>query len=658
MKCASLQFGLRIPLSNRARIGVFAAALCIGPLAFAANFSSTGSLATARNGHTATLLPNGMVLVAGGGGNSGLLASAELYNPATGTWSATGNLVTARDGHTATLLPNGMVLVAGGYGISNSYLASAELYNPATGTWSTTGNLATGRNSHTATLLPNGMVLVAGGENSGTGNYLASTELYNPATGTWISTGNLSTARGLHTATLLPNGMVLVAAGNGNGFNPLASAELYNPATGTWIATGNLTTNVGELHTATPLPNGMVLVAGGVPNAVLAGAELYNPATGTWSATGNMAAARCEHTTTLLPNGMVLVAGGYNASNGNLASAELYNPTAGTWSATGNLTTARETHTATLLPNGMVLVAGGDNSSGVLASAELYSYAPTITSPLFIAGQAGASFSYQITATASPTSYSATNLPTTLTFNTSTGLITGTLPAGGSYSITIGATNSVGTSTATLALTTINDAVANVYPPIVQGNLYAQSGQALAIDSGGNRFIAGSFYGTLDFNPAVGVDAKVSSGGSDAFVTKYNANGTYAWTQTFGGSGNDVCTALALSPDGATVYATGYFSSGNAQIGGAGPAIGALGQDDAFVIALSAATGQPNTGFGLSSSGIQTFGGTGEEQAFGIATDSNSVYITGSYNGPAPGIGGATRHRGHEQQCRCFHPRA
>jgi hypothetical protein len=121
------------------------------------------------------LLPNGKVLVAGGDGSSGYLASAELYDPATGIWMATGSLSTARYDHTATLLPNGKILVAGGY--NGGYLASAELYNPANGTWTATGSLGTARELHTATLLPNGMVLVAGGYNFSSGS-LASAELY------------------------------------------------------------------------------------------------------------------------------------------------------------------------------------------------------------------------------------------------------------------------------------------------------------------------------------------------------------------------------------------------------------------------------------------------------------------------------------------------
>ena len=125
-------------------------------------WKATGDLTTARAEHTATLLPDGKVLVAGGDD----LGSAELYDPATGMWTATGSMATARVFHTATLLSDGRVLVAGGYG-ENGYLASAELYDPATGVWTATGSMATTRQWHTATLLPNGQVLVAGGRGSG-----------------------------------------------------------------------------------------------------------------------------------------------------------------------------------------------------------------------------------------------------------------------------------------------------------------------------------------------------------------------------------------------------------------------------------------------------------------------------------------------------------
>jgi hypothetical protein len=327
-------------------------------------WTAVDSMGTERVGHTATLLSSGKVLVAGGYNgsldNEGEIASAELYDPVTGTWSATGSLATARFGHTATLLTSGRVLVAGGSSqVGPGPFASAELYDPVTGTWSATGSLATAHVYHSATLLPSGRVLVAGGFGDSS-VYLASAELYDPGTGTWSATGSLAAARERHTATLLPSGRVLVTGGGL--FQLLASAELYDPVTGTWSATGSLATaRFG--HTATLLSSGRVLVTGGYSgSAYLASAELYDPDTGTWSATGSLATARIGHTATLLSSGRVLVAGGFGDPAGYLASAELYDPVTGTWSATGSRATARERHTATLLSSGRVLVAGGYGS--------------------------------------------------------------------------------------------------------------------------------------------------------------------------------------------------------------------------------------------------------------------------------------------------------
>jgi hypothetical protein len=213
--------------------------------------------------------------VAGGQNGSPVLSSAELYDPASGTWSATGNLTTTRAIHTATLLASGKVLVVGGVDGSTGYLASAELYDPKTGTWSATGSLSVARDNFTATLLHSGEVLVVGGINGSTGN-LASAELYDPTTGTWRTTGSLATARDSHTATLLASGKVLIAGGNNSSTgNYLASAELYDPATGMWTTTGSLTTS-RWFHTATLLPSGKVLVAAGDNGEYLASAELYD----------------------------------------------------------------------------------------------------------------------------------------------------------------------------------------------------------------------------------------------------------------------------------------------------------------------------------------------------------------------------------------------
>ncbi|MEP6809574.1 MAG: kelch repeat-containing protein, partial [Chthoniobacterales bacterium] len=346
------------------------------------SFSATGSLATSRSSTKAVLLQSGKVLVPGG--FSGLstnplqLPSAELYDPATGSWSMTGSLTTARSRHTVTLLPSGKVLVAGGRD-SSGRLAGAEIYDAATGNWSTTGSLTIARAFHTATLIAGGKVLVTGSQGASNG------EVYDPATGIWSMTSNLVTARYFHTATLLPNGKVLVAGGVDNSLNiATASAELYDPTTGNWSATGSLAT-ARNRHTATLLPSGKVLVAGGYndPSGLnLTSAELYDPATGSWSATGALATARQLHTATLLQNGLVLVAGGFDPiTSTDFASAELYNPAAGSWSSTGSLMTARDFQAVALLPTGKVLFAGGtDSNATALASSELYgigiSYVP------------------------------------------------------------------------------------------------------------------------------------------------------------------------------------------------------------------------------------------------------------------------------------------
>jgi len=369
------------------------------PALGAGTWTATGSLNTPRVDHTATLLRNGKVLVAGGGDLGGglpdpTLASAELYDPVTGSWSATGSMVHARHDHTATLLSDGRVLVAGGANPSGLQ-QSSELYDPATGRWTATGNLNTARESHAATLLPDGKVLVAGG--AGPGSLLASAELYDPATGHWSPTGSMHTAREEHTVTVLARRNVLVAGGCCGPTGALASAELYNAATGTWSTTGSLN-SARRGHTATVLESGNVLVAGGSDGGdVMASAELFDLATGSWSATGSLNTAREFHTATLLPNhgGEVLVAGGDTLSGVTfvaLASAEVYQPTTGAWATQGSMNTARTSHTATFLATGKVLVAGGVAGPPfiALAGAELFS-APTALelAPSLVANSTG-----------------------------------------------------------------------------------------------------------------------------------------------------------------------------------------------------------------------------------------------------------------------------
>ncbi len=360
-------------------------------LAYPNSWIITGGLSLAREKHTATLLLTGKVLVAGGFIGDNIPVSTEVYDPATGAWSQTGPMNTERRNHTATLLLNGQVLVAGGWNdwTSPDVLNSAELYNPATGTFTVTGSMTSGHDHHTATLLRNGQVLVAGGINN-SGTAITVTELYDPATGIWSVTGGTNTPHDLHTATLLPNGKVLVAGGESSGSVTLNVAELFDPATGQWTTINTLRTS-REAHTATLLANGKVLLVGGCNSLwcqnTLASAELYDPATGIFTPTTSMHTARSSHAATLLPSGKVLISGGWGGSSA-LVSSEVYDPATETWSDTvpNFYTAARQVHTATLLPGGRVLVAGGRGSSGDLSSAEVYDPAPahwTTTNPLF-----------------------------------------------------------------------------------------------------------------------------------------------------------------------------------------------------------------------------------------------------------------------------------
>jgi Tol biopolymer transport system component len=369
------------------------------PPSLSPGFAWTGSMVANEGGplgQSATLLADGRVLFAGG-----CTTAAELYDPATGKFTPTGNMTAARGASAATLLLDGQVLFTGGYNCApagqDGIWASAELYNPTTGTFSRTGSMAAPREQHTATRLADGRVLIVGGLSGSTpataggvilasyqtaevDAFLATAEVYDPNTRKFSKTGSMKTPHRGHTATLLPDGRVLVVGNGGESSPSGASADLYDPATGEFSKTGSM--KVGRwLHTATLLRDGRVLILGGrsPQDSVYASAETFDPRSGKFSSAGSMGEGRQQHTATLLADGRVMIAGGY-WSNGQkwrvLSSTEMYDPTTGDFSPTGSMGAPREGHTATLLNDGRLLIASGEdigNSGGVgVAPAVLY----------------------------------------------------------------------------------------------------------------------------------------------------------------------------------------------------------------------------------------------------------------------------------------------
>lgn len=343
------------------------------------SFAPTGAMHDPRFGQAAAVLADGRVLVAGGrladrSGASADLATAEVYDPTSGTWSTAGPMPAGRsevggNGQgmaTATLLPDGRVLVAGGLGAGGP-LASAVLFDPRTNTFVETGSMTFARSQASATLLPDGRVLIVGGDATRSQSpaqvqALSSAELFDPESGTFSPTGSLNTERSGHSATLLPDGRVLIAGGT-NVFGQPLSSELYDPASGTFGP--GPTASSAHAEFAALLPDGRVLLAGDRPEVFDVNASAVTPASPTprsdrtFSRTGEPIESRRDHSATRLLDGRVLIVGGDTPDGSVLASAELYDPRSGTFAPTGSMATARLAQTALLLRDGRVLIVGG-----------------------------------------------------------------------------------------------------------------------------------------------------------------------------------------------------------------------------------------------------------------------------------------------------------
>lgn len=354
------------------------------------SFAPTGTMRDPRIGPLAVRLADGRVLVVGGtlteaGGTNEDLASAEVYDPVSGAWSNVGPMPAGRtavgaSGHgrpTATLLPDGRVLVAGGRG-ADGPLASALLFDPRTDTFILTEPMTFARSNASATVLADGRVLIVGGDATRSKSApqvqaLASTELFDPATGRFTLSGSLSTERFGHSATLLPDGRVLVAGGT-NAYGGPLSTELYDPATGTFSQ--GPTAASGHSEFGALLPDGRVFLAGDQP-------ELFDPAARapslvaasrnpdrTFTLTGDPVQDRSDHTATMLMDGRVLITGGLSPDGTGLSSAEAYDPRSNSFSATGSMAGPRLGAVALRLADGHVLIVGGSSS------ADFFSHVP------------------------------------------------------------------------------------------------------------------------------------------------------------------------------------------------------------------------------------------------------------------------------------------
>jgi hypothetical protein len=551
-------------------------------------FCATGSMILGRQNHTASLLPNGEVLIAGGLGEGvAEVASAEIYDPVTGAFSSTDDMTLARWQHTSTSLADGRVLVAGGIP-GASFVA--DVYDPETGLFSsTTGSSEAGYGS-AATLLTSGEVLL-----SGTSPVCSVTstgaELYDPAAdGFTATTGALQKTRNYHTANLLADGRVFVVGGDEctvGGDTPFG--ELYDPTTGTFAFTsGALTYHPREFNAATLMPNGKVLVSGGGAGLSTTTGEIYDPAADSFTLTSTwLNDSRSDHGSVLLPNGRVLLTGGIAGATYR-ASAELYDLVTEAFSYTGSMTTGRTVHTTTVLENGSVLVTGG-LGSGVtrLASAEIFY-------PIGGSEEGKVTLSRQYGTPVTDYSEALTLDETGVYVAGYTG---GTLPGQstlGSYDAFVRKYNRDGIELWTRQFGTSSFDIA--------WGMTAHNGSVYVVGETDGVFLGQS-----------------TSGGADAYIRKYDADGGLTWTRQFGSSSADHAYEVSVHSSG--IYVAGYAAD-------ALPGETHLGETDAFVQKFD------HDGTPLWS---DQFGTSTWDYGLAIVVDDSGVYVAGYTSGELPG---------------------
>jgi hypothetical protein len=321
------------------------------------------TLTEARSGHTATLLPDDYVLLAGGFDGETELATVEVVDPIGMNVEELGSLAVARTEHTATLLPDERILITGGRA-GDASLADAEILDPLSGLSEPIGSMNEARAGHDAVLLDDGRVLLVGGIDGD--SPVVSAELFDPSAGTFTKA---AAPRAIHrgaTSTLLADGRVLLAGEvvkakkktrktkKSKQATSTSPIEIYDPVGDKWKVVQKATTDLSAT-TATRLADGRVLLAGGFEDALPSGATwLYDPEGGDLTAVGGLSRPRTDHSATLLPDGSVLILGGPIVT-----AVEVIDPGSLTSGVIADTGTPRADHTTTLLGDGRVLVAGG-----------------------------------------------------------------------------------------------------------------------------------------------------------------------------------------------------------------------------------------------------------------------------------------------------------
>jgi hypothetical protein len=552
---------------------------------------------------TATLLPTGAVLIAGGlneaiGADS---TASYLFTEGSDTLPATTNpMNTPRDSHAATLLGTGQVLVTGGYN-SGVILNSFELYDPASQTWTQpTAHMVSARYRHAATLLQDGTVLVTGGQSTnGSLSALSSAEIYTPGTGTtpgtWTATGSMNFNRVFHAATLLPDGTVLITGGINNAGVSLQSAEIYYPVSytgpnhatlaGTFQLLSAPMVSARNQHTATLLPDGNVLIAGGAATSYQQTSEYYNPVAQTFTETANLITARDRASAWLLQNGKVLVEGGSGTGDVSLNSAEKFNDQSG-----GALPTAPTIPTATIVtnqayvtPDGVTAPAAATATCGGSSSQPGVTYAWTILNGVINSGQG----TYSI-------NFSANNTP------------------GGIVTLYCLATSSLGIPGADTYV-----------EPIALAATIASSPTSLNVITGSTA----SFTATATGNPAPAIAWWYSTnGGSTWSLFPIPAHGSVS-TSTSGGVTTSTLTTVALGP-GADGFEFEAIASSAYGLSTSGLAAIRVNTQPTVTVAVNPSNGMQNVG------GAVTFTAT-------ASGDNNPTYSY-VWHGPSGVISGAT----------------